>query len=370
MRRYKRVSSLLILYFTALVIVASADQKAKNADSPLHLVTCRIEKVSECLAQEASAGYVAIHVAASIMDRSRSPMSNEPGFGIWRSEDPVLVTMKSSTPKRQTVAIIDDLARREQQLNQAGAAGMRLLPNEITALRSWAGTVSVDGYVALLEEASPLRHFEYKIVDVADKAVSDRLKILLSDGYRAVAFVPPAIIVMERGSENTSRIDEYQVLQGFDAQHVGSELTKAATPGFRVITAGISPSGMLTTVVLEHLVDDKQITEYQVFSGNSGRDLEKRLNETAQQGYSLVYGSILPINANKWGDRGMTAAPQRVCMIVGKPTAPKYSAYRVLDAFGRDHQSRLDSALKEGYEFLEFVSLATDNFIILGRRPL
>ena len=267
MKRDNQIFVLILLCLKVLVPSANADQKSKATESPIHLITCRIEKISECLAQEASSGYVAIHVAATVMDRPRSATTTSPGFGIWRSEDPVLITMKSSTPKRQTVAIIDDLGKREQQLNQAGATGMRLLPNEIAPLRSWAGAVSVDGYTALFEEVTPRTQFEYKIVDVSDRAAADTLKKLLNEHYRSVAFVPPAIAVMERGSDNASQIDEYQVLQGLDAQHLGPELAKAAIPGFRVVTAGVSPSGLLTTVLLEHLVDDSQKMEYQVILG-------------------------------------------------------------------------------------------------------
>jgi hypothetical protein len=364
MKSAGRILALILILFTALVATAGADHNPRNSGSPIHLISCTIEKVNQCLAQEATSGYAAIHIAATIMDRPRN--NSSPGYGIFRSEDPVLVTRKSNVLKRQTVAIIDDLAKREQQLNQAGAAGMRLLPNEVAVLRSWGGGVSVEGYAALFEEVTPAARFEYRVVDVADKAVAEKLKELLFEGYRSVAFVAPAIIVMERGAENVSKIDEYRVLQGFDAQHVGSELTKAATPGFRVVTAGVSSSGLLTTALLEHVAGDKQNIEYQVFSGYNARELERKLNETAQQGYSPVPGGILPIATSRTDFRGMTPPPQRVELIIGKPAAQKYSAFKVLNAFGKDLQSKLDTALRDGYEFVEFVGVTNDNFVILG----
>lgn len=242
---------------------------------------------------------------------------------------------------------------------------MRLLPNEIVVLRSWSGGVSVDGYAALFEEV-PASRFDYRVVDVADRAVSENLKKLLSEGYRSVAFVASAIIVMERGTENLPKIDEYRVLQGFDAQHVGSELTKAATPGFRVVTAGVSNSGLLTTLLLGHVADDKQNIEYQVFSGYNARELERKLNETAPQGYSPVSGGILPITTSKMNYRGMTEPPPRVQLIVGKPATQNYSAFKVLNAFGRDLQSKLDAAVRDRYEFVQFVGVTNDNFVVLG----
>ena len=87
----------------------------------------------------------------------------------------------------------------------------------------------MDSYAA--QEVTPASRFEYSVVDVADKAISDKLKKLLSVGYRSVAFVTPALIVMERGSKDVSNVDEGRVLQGFDAQHIGTELTKATSPG-------------------------------------------------------------------------------------------------------------------------------------------
>ena len=370
-----------MLLFSALVATAGAGQKPTNTDSPIHLISCSIEKVNQCLAQESASGYVAIHIATTVMDRPRGTSS--PGYGLVRSEDPVLVTRKSDAPKRQTVAIIDDLAKRETQLNQAGAAGMRLLPNQIAVLRSWSGGVSggggfgvlrssrggvsVDGYAALFEEVTPSTRFEYRIVDIADKAVSEKLRKLVSEGYRSVAIVAPAILVMERRAGDVSKLDEYRILQGLYVQHVGSELTKATVDGFRVATTGASTTGLLTLVLLEHLADDKRKIEYQVFSSYGARELERHLNETTQEGYSPVAGGILPITTSEGNDRGMTTPPQRVELIVSK-TDPKYAAFKVLNAFGRDLQPTLDAALREGYEFVEFVGVMNENFVILGRQ--
>jgi hypothetical protein len=376
----ERIVTLILLLFAALVAPAGAGQKPTSADSPIHLISCSIEKVNQCLAQESASGYVAIHIAATVIDRPRS--TGSPGFGLVSSEDPVLVTRKSNVPKRQTVAIIDDLAKRETQLNQAGAAGMRLLPNQIAVLRSWTGGVSeggfgvvrsspggvsVDGYAALFEEVTPSARFGYRVVDVADKAVSEKLKRLVSEGYRSVAIVAPAILVMERRAEDVSTIDEYRILKGVDAQHVGSELTKATVDGFRVVTTGASTTGLLTLVLLEHVADDKGKIEYQVFSSHGARELERQLNETAQRGYSPVSGGILPIITRERNDRGMTTPPQRVELIVGR-TGPKHTAFKVLNAFGRDLQPTLDAALGDGYEFVEFVGVMNENFVILGHQ--
>lgn len=379
MESVARIVALILLHFAALAAAAGADQKPKQADSPIHLIPCSIEKVNQCLAQESASGYAAIHIATTVMDRVRGTAS--PGYRLMSSEDPVLVTQKSNLPKRQTVAIIDDLAKREPQLNQAGAVGMRLIPNQIAVLRSWrggvseggfgvvrssAGGVSVDGYAILFEEVLPSARFEYRVVDVADRAVSEKLKRLVSEGYRAVAIVAPAILVMERRSEDVSKIDEYRILQGVDAQHVGSELTKATIDGFRVVSTGASTTGLRTLVLLEHVADDKRKTEYQVLSSYGARELEKQLNETAQEGYSPVLGGILPTITRERNDRGMTTPPQRVELIVGRTAAPKYAAFKVLNAFGRDLQPTLDAALRDGYEFVEFVGVMNDNFVILG----
>src|SRR5260370_27073822 len=131
-----------------------------------------MEKVKWWIAEECASGYAAIHIARTVTDRVRSTAS--PGYGLMSSEDPVLVMQKSNVPKRQTVAIIDDLAKREPQLNQAGVVGMRLLPNQIAVLRSWrggvsegrfgvvrtsAGGVSVDGYAILFEKGRASTRF-------------------------------------------------------------------------------------------------------------------------------------------------------------------------------------------------------------------
>ena len=227
---------------------------------------------------------------------------------------------------------------------------MRLLPNQIAVLRSWnggvseegfgvrrtlAGGVSVDGYAILFEEVPPPTRFEYRVVNVADRAVSEKLKRLVSEGYRAVAIVAPAILVMERRSEDVSKIDEYRILQSVDAQHVGSELTKATIDGFRVARAGASTTGLRTLVLLEHVADDKRKVEYEVFSSYGRRELEKQLNETTQEGYSPVLGGVLPII-----DLGMRTPPQRVELIVGKTAAPKYAAFKVLNALVRTSNQR------------------------------
>src|SRR5260221_5990103 len=117
----ERIITFVLLLFSALVAAAGTGQKPTNTDSPIHLISCSIEKVNQCLAQESASGYVAIHIATTVMDRQRG--TSRSGYGFVRSEDPVLVMKKSDAPKRQTVAIIDDLAKRETQLNQAGAAG-------------------------------------------------------------------------------------------------------------------------------------------------------------------------------------------------------------------------------------------------------
>ena len=330
------------------------------------MITCKIEKVSECLNQDAGSGYVAVRVSATIMDRPRNSKGSGPGYGIWRSEDPVLITRKSNNVKQQTIAIIDDLAKREKELNQAGAQGMRLLPNQVAVLRSWSGGISIDGYVALFER-TPGAHFDYKVIDVVERSVAQHLKALLSEGYRSVAFVAPEIIVMERGPDSAGKVDEYQVLQGYDTEHLGPELAKAAASGFRVMTAGVSRSGLLTTVLLEHIGDQKQIFEYQVLSAYSQRELESKLNDLANQGYSPVPAGILPINSNKFGDRGMVAAPQRVQLIAVKAVGPKYSAFRVIEAFRKQSESEIGSALQNNYDFVDFVGTANSSFIIMGQ---
>jgi hypothetical protein len=375
-----RIAGLMLLSFVALAANTSADRNPGNTGSPIHMIPCSIEKVNECLAQESASGYVAIHIATIIKDRPRSKGSG--GFGLVSSEDPVLVTQRSNVPKRQTVAIIDDLAKREPQLNQAGAIGMRLLPSEIAALRSWsagasegggfglvrdgsAGGVSVDGYAILLEEV-PAKRFEYKIVDVADKAAPGKLKKLVSERYRAIAIVAPAILVMERGSENVSKVDEYRILQDADAQHLGPELTKAAVDGFRIVTTGASTTGVRTLVLLERVADDKRSTEYQVFSSYDARELEKQLNEAAQKGYSPVPGGIVPTITQEGNDRGMTTPPQRVEVVVGKTVGLRYATFKVLNFFGKDTPQTIDTAMRDGYEFVEFVGLMNDNLVILG----
>lgn len=356
---------LSVIALLCAVPSATAEQKAKNSDSPMHVITCTIEKVNQCLLEEAAAGYTATHVATTIMNRPRS--TTTAGYGIWRSEDPVLVTQKSGVPKRQTIAIIDDLAKREQHLNEAGAAGMRLLPNELAALRSWSGEVSVDGYVALFEQVTPSKRFEYKVVDVTRKAAPDELKEMLAVGFRSVAFVAPAIVVLERGTENVPDFDEYRVLQAFDPQRIGTEVVKAATPGFRVVTCGVSISGLLTTVLLEHESGGTDKIEYQTYSASSSRELERKLNEGAQNGYSPVAGGILAITTTKKDYRGMTPPPQRTQVIVEKLATPKYKDFIVLSAFSKDLQSKLDVSSTDGYSFVEFVGVTNDNFVILGR---
>ena len=377
----ERIITFVLLLFSALVAAAGTGQKPTNTDSPIHLISCSIEKVNQCLAQESASGYVAIHIATTVMDRQRG--TSRSGYGFVRSEDPVLVMKKSDAPKRQTVAIIDDLAKRETQLNQAGAAGMRLLPNQIAALRSWSGGVSggggfgavktssggasVDGYAALFEEVAPSMRFEYRIVDLADKTVLEKLRKLVLEGYRSVAIVAPAILVMERGAGDVMKVDEYRIFQGPDVKHISSELTKATADGFRVATTGASTTGLLTIVLLEHLAVAERKIEYQVFSIYGARELEKQLNAAAQEGYSPVAGGILPITTREGNDRGMTTPPERVELIVSK-TDPKYASFKVLNAFGKDLQPMLDGALKEGYEFVQFVGVMNENFVILGHR--
>lgn len=375
-----RIAGLMLLSVIALAAGNSADQNPGNAGSAIHMVPCSIEKANDCLAQESASGYVAIHIATIIKDHPRRKGSG--GFGLVSSEDPVLVTQRSTVPKRQTIAIIDDLAKREPQLNQAGAVGMRLLPSEIAALRSWsagasegggfgvvrdssAGGVSVDGYAILLEEV-PTKRFEYKIVDISDKTASGKLKKLVSEGYRAIAIVAPAILVMERGSENVSKVDEYRILQDADAQHLGPELTKAAVDGFRIVTAGASSTGLRTLVLLERVADDKRSTEYQAFSSYDARDLEKQLNEAAQKGYSPVPGGIVPTITREGNDRGMTTPPQRVEVVVGKTAGPRYATFKVFNSFGKDTPPTIDTAMRDGFEFMEFVGLMNDNLVILG----
>jgi len=43
-----------------------------------------------------------------------------------------------------------------------------------------------------------------------------------------------------------------------------------------------------------------------------------------------------------------------------------YSAFKVLNAFGKDFQSKLDAAVGDGYEFVQFVDVTNDSFLILG----
>ena len=50
MKSVARVGALILLHFAALAAAADADQKPKNADSPIHLIPCSIEKVNQCLA--------------------------------------------------------------------------------------------------------------------------------------------------------------------------------------------------------------------------------------------------------------------------------------------------------------------------------
>lgn len=381
METANRTFLLFSLLIAALAATANAGQKPASADSSIHLVSCSVEKVNQCLAQESASGYVVVHIATTVVDRPRATPS--PGYGLVRSEDPVLVTRKSDVAKRQTVAIIDDLAKRETQLNQAGAAGMQLLPNQIAVLRSWRGGasggggfgvvrntpggVSVDGYAALFEQVTPLARFEYRIVDVADKAVSEKLKTLLSDGYRSVAIVAPAILVMERRVGDMSKTDEYRILQGLDAQHIAPELAKATGDGFRIVSAGVSTTGLLTHVLLEQVPGDKGRVEYRVSSTYGAQELEKQLNDTAQAGYSPVMGGILPVITREGSDRGMTTPPQRVELIVGN-TGPTFSGFKVLNAFGKDQQAKIGAAIQDDYEFMELVGLMNENFVILGRQ--
>jgi len=102
--------------------------------------------------------------------------------------------------------------------------------------------------------------------DIADKAVSEKLRKLISEGYRSVAIVAPAILVMERGAGDVMKVDEYRIFQGPDVKHISSELTKATADGFRVATTGASTTGLLTIVLLEHLAVAERKIEYQVFS--------------------------------------------------------------------------------------------------------
>ena len=62
----------------------------------------------------------------------------------------------------------------------------------------------------------------------------------------------------------------------------------------------------------------------------------------------------------------MTTPPQRVELIFAKTAAPRHTAFKVLNAIGKDSQPTLDTVLRDGYEFVEFVGLMNANFVILG----
>ena len=118
---------------------------------------------------------------------------------------------------------------------------MAVSRKEVGVRRTSAGGVSVDGYAILFEEVPPPTRFEYRVVNVADRAVSEKLKRLVSEGYRAVAIVAPAILVMERRSEDVSKIDEYRILQSVDAQHVAPNLRKPPSMDFESRALGHRP---------------------------------------------------------------------------------------------------------------------------------
>ena len=375
-----KLVAMCMLYFVTSAAFAGADQKPKAPEPTIHIIRCSIDKVNQCLAQEAASGYVATHVAATIMDRPRTAASA--GYGLMSSEDPVLVTQKSNGPKRQTIAIIDDLAKREAQINQAGSAGMRMVPQQLAVLRSWSagvpqggfgvarssgGGVSVDGYAILFEEAQPSTRFEYKVIDTMDSAMSGKLKQLVAEGYRAVSIAAPSTLVLERSSGNTSKVDEYRMLRGSDVQRLGSELAKVAGEGLRVLSAAGSTTGLQTLVLLDRATDEESKIDYQVHSSYGAPELEKKLNDAVQNGYSPVLGGILPIITKATGRFDIPTPPQRVELIVGKNASPSYSAFKVLAAFAKDSQAGLDAAVSDGYRFVEFVSVMDGNFIVLGR---